>query len=185
LQAVWLFGGFARVLTPFTLVVFFLAPVMLASTRPGWVPNSTVLTIAALGAVFLGITTSYLLSRLLTDSSDTEQTLAARAAFALLVLAWGPLMAYQLSNIPGLQAAHLLVDPGSLLASLVPGSGVNLLVLFQLTVILLAALLALITYWRIRYRAKYEEISSWRTGWNILLMVGCLYALFSLLIVVK
>lgn len=182
LQSVWLFGGFTRVLSPFALAVFFLSIVMLVSNVSDWMKGPVELTAVALAAVVFGIFLNNVLPRLLSGKAEPDHTLASRAAFALLILAWGPLMAYQISNIPGLTTVRFYAVKGSFLGNLFPGGEVTLLVLLQLGIILLAALLAVIAFWRIRVHAKKEEISLKAKGWNFLLFLGILYVSFALFI---
>jgi transcriptional regulator with AAA-type ATPase domain/polyferredoxin len=182
LQAVWLFGGFARILSPFALAVFSLSIVMLVSNESNWINGPLELTAVALAAIFLGIALNTALPRLLADKTEPDNTIAARVSFGLLVLAWGPLMAYQLSNIPGLTSLRLYAVPGSFPGNLFSFGEVTLLVLLQLAVILFAALLAAVVFWRIRIQAGKEDLKLNAKGWKMLLSINALYVVFAIFV---
>ncbi|MCP5102059.1 MAG: cyclic nucleotide-binding domain-containing protein [bacterium] len=183
LQPVWFFGGFARMLTPFALAVFCLSIVLLASNRSDWIRGPVELTSVALFAVFFGVLFNNLLPRLLSAGAgdrERDNTTASHAAFALMILGWGPLMAYQLSNIQGLAGVRFYAVPGSLFYKFFAGGEVTLLLLLQLSVILLALLLAAIAFWRIRVQAEKEGTGINAAGWNGLLLFSLLYVLFAI-----
>jgi hypothetical protein len=184
LQSVWYFGGFARALTPFALSIFFLSVVLLISSKAIWFRGSLDLTAAAVAAVFFGIAFNAVLPYLLSDKGEPDHTVSSRAAFGLLILAWGPFMAYQLSNIPALVSLRLTAEAGSWTAKLFPGGEVSLLVVFQLVVILFSLVLAAVTFWRTRVYAEKEDISFSRAGWNVLLACCVLYVVLSVAVTV-
>jgi hypothetical protein len=185
LQSVWLFGGFARALTPFALSVFFLSMVLLVSSKTGRLQGPLDLTVLAVAAVFLGIALNALLPYLLSDKKEPDHTVSSCAAFGLLILAWGPFMAYQLANIPGLISVRLTAGTGSLLAKFFPGGEVSLLLVFQLAVILLAVLLAAVAFWRTRVYAEKEDIRFSKKGWNVLLIFSALYVVFAVGVTIR
>jgi transcriptional regulator with AAA-type ATPase domain/polyferredoxin len=187
LQAVWIFGGFAHVIAPFALSVFSLSIVMLVSGETGWLRGPGALTAAALGSIFLGLLLNAVLPRLLLGRNEPDTAVSSRVAAALLVLGWGPLMSYQLSNIPALRTIRFYAVPDSFLGTLFsgfPGGEVTLMRLLQLGVILLAFLLALVAFWRIRVQAGKEETGSSTVGWNILLIFSLLYTAFAVFVTV-
>jgi len=184
LQSVWLFGGFARLLAPFALAVFSLSIVLLASNESTWLKGPVEMTAAALVSVFLGILLHISLPRLLSGKTDPDTTVSSRAAFALMVLAWGPLMAYQLTNIPGLSSLRLAAASGSMAENIFPFKGVTLLVVLQLAAVLFAALLTAVAFWRIRVQAEKEEIKLNKTGWRALLILCTIYVLFAVTVTV-
>lgn len=184
LQAVWLFGGFGRVLAPFALSVFSLSVVILVSAETGWVGGPGELTAAALGSIVLGLLLNAALPRLLSRGIEIDTTVSSRAAFALLVLGWGPLMGYQLSNIPALRTVRFYAVPDSFLGKIFTGGEVTLMLLLQLAVVLLAFLLAMVAFWRIRIQAEKEEVRVSAVGWNILLVFSVLYTAFAIVVTV-
>lgn len=184
LQAVWLFGGFARVLAPFALSVFSLSMVMLVSSETGWIGGPGALTAAALGSIFFGLILNAALPRLLSGRSEPDTTISSRVAFGLLILGWGPLMGYQLSNIPALRTVRFYAVPDSILGTIFSGGEVTLMLLLQLAVFLVAFLSALVTFWRIRVHAEKEGDGVSAVGWNILLIFSTLYTAFALVVTV-
>jgi len=184
LQAVWLFGGFARVLTPFALSVFSLSMVLLVSGETGWIGGPMALTAAALGSIFFGLLLNAALPRLLSGRNESDTTVSARVAFGLLVLGWGPLMGYQLSNIAALRAVRFYAVPDSFLGRLFSGGEVTLMLLLQLGVVLLAFLSAMVAFWRIRVQAEKEDIRVSLVGWNTLLIFSMLYTAFAIVVTV-
>lgn len=180
LQAVWLFGGFARIMMPFALSVFALSIVMLASNGSQWLKGPVELTVVALAAVFTGILLNSILPHLLSDYTGSERFVSSRVSFGLLILAWGPLMAYQLDNIPGLSSLRFYAQPDSFLGKIFSTAGeVNLLVFLQLSLILLALLLAWVVFNKTQRHAENEGIRVKRPGWHMLLIISVLYALFA------
>ena len=153
LQAVWRLGGLSSGLAPFALAVAAFAPVMLASQRSGsWVSGALGFTVAGIVAIAVGALVSVRLPRWLADAGEADDARAAQVAFAFLVLGWGPLMAYQLANLPGLAGVVLLARAGTPLDGVLPAGGVPALALVQLGVVLVAAVLAAVCLWRIRAR---------------------------------
>ena len=115
---------------------------------------------------------SWLLPWLLHGSSEEDSPVPSQVSFALLLLGWGPLMAYQFGNISTLSAFHLTTDPPSLLGRMVGASDITLLPVAQIFIVVLAAVLAGITLWRIQVRAARDGIAIAWGGWTLLL-AGC------------
>jgi hypothetical protein len=184
LKGVWFFSGFARTLTPFALSVLTLSIIMLSTYRINWIKGPLELTLTALVALAVGIILSRILPRLLTGGTDTDHTLASRAAFALMILAWGPLMAYQFSNIPGLEGVKIYSAADSFLSRIMPFREISLLVVMQLGIILLAGFLMAITLWRVRVYVQKEGIVPKPAGWRILVIFSFLYLAASIYLVV-
>jgi transcriptional regulator with AAA-type ATPase domain/polyferredoxin len=174
LQAVWVLGGLSETLTPFLLAISLFAIVML-----GWTPLTAIVgtrgsTLIGLAAMGLGVLLSLRLPRMISPENGGDPVLASKLAFGLLVLAWGPLMAYQLGNVPGLGSILVHPAPDSTWAALWAGQ-TTLLVVLQVLVVLLAAALSLICFWRI----KASELRQGRTVppriWRWLLGVSAVY----------
>jgi len=174
LQSLWRLPSAAAAFAPFAVAVFMLSLVLLASQGPGWVAGPTGLTTAALLAVGLGVVLALRLPFILSGGEEPAPALGARVAFALLVLGWGPLMAAQAANVSGLPDLHLSATPGSAVATLLTGP-VPVLPLVQLGMVLLAAVLAAVTLWRIRAGARREELPLSGAGWRAVLWIGATY----------
>jgi polyferredoxin len=100
LQDLWSMAELNPQLVPLALTVFLLAPLLLSRiVDPWWF---TGLTVLLFGMVIP-------LRRLLERTLDVEGLTmpAVRVSFALALLGWGPLMAFHLAHIPGLDAMHV------------------------------------------------------------------------------
>lgn len=186
LQDLWRLREYSTTLIPFSLVAFFLTIVMLASHREQLgLADSGSFTVAACLALGLAFALNIGLPRLL--SRDRDPVVTSRVTFAMLLLAWGPLMAFHLENIPGLDSLRLgstWVPPaGSFWAGRVPALEVSLLTVFQFAAVFFAALLAAITLWRIRVHAAKQgtEIVPW--GWRIILVTCAAYLVAAVFLV--
>ena len=174
LQAVWRLGGLSEAMAPFSLAVLFLAPVVLAAQRTPWLAGVAPLTAAMVAAFAAGALAARFLPALL-DSTGEDGT-SARVAFALLVLAWGPLMAYQLGNVGALAGIRLQAVPGTPLAGAFPGTGVSLQLVLQLAVIALALGLSAVTLSRIRAWQKRHGAQLRPRRWRAVVGASLAYA---------
>ncbi|HUT24827.1 MAG TPA: sigma 54-interacting transcriptional regulator, partial [Sumerlaeia bacterium] len=174
LQDTWRLGDLSATLAPFAFTAFFLSIVMFASQKAVWGTDGPVgFTVAAALVFGMAIALNAVLPQLL--SQDRNTTLAARVAFALLVLAWGPFMAFHLENVPGLDAVGIYAVQGSFWAQHLPVDKVTLLALIQFGSVLAAALFAALTLWRIRAHFAKEggKLSVW--GWIVVLAICIAY----------
>ncbi len=183
LMAVWRVGYAAVTLVPFALGVFLLALVMLASQGSGWMAERGGVTTLGLLAVAGGVLLAFRLPRLVAHDLDPASPLVASVAFALLVLGWGPLMAYHAGNIPLLAKLFLGTTP-EVVAAGAPIAGVSLLPLAQLSLIALATALAVFSLWRIRRHACRAGIELNRSGWVALGALCAAYVAAALALVV-
>ena len=120
----------------------------------------------------------------LLDAGDrTGPVLATRVAFTLLVLAWGPAMAFQLGHVGVLGAVRLHADPRSLVAHLLPEAGLPLLAVAQFAVVLLAGILAGICLLGIRGRLRRDGERYSRAGWRLLQALCAAYVAAALALV--
>jgi transcriptional regulator with GAF, ATPase, and Fis domain/polyferredoxin len=169
---IWRRAELSPTLIPFATITFFVTLVMLASQKDAWGTRTAAgFTVAMLVAVCAGAALAALLPKLLCRNED--RTPASRAAFGLLVVAWGPLMAFHLQNVPGLDALSVRAAAGSALAALLPALNLPLLGALQVAAIGLAMLLALVSFPRI-WRHVDQSVghrAAWRWG-----VVGALAA---------
>ena len=172
LVGVWRLGTATRGLSLFSLTVFLLAPAVLAAQRGFGLDTPAGITAASLAALAGGAVMSWLLPGLLNGGEEEESPISAQVSFALLLLGWGPLMAYQFGNITALSAFHLTTDPPSLLGKLVGASDITLLPVAQIFIVVMAAALAGITLWRIQVRAHRDGLAIAWGGWSVML-AGC------------
>jgi hypothetical protein len=176
LLGLWRLRGDSWPLAPFLLTIPLLALVVLASQGPA--AELGALGLSGLGALALalGIGASRGLPRLLFGRSEAAAGPASQAAFAGLLLGWGPLMAYQLGNMPVLGALHLSAAPGSTWARYLAVSDLSVLRLGQVGFIVLAALVAAVALSRARVLAVRKGRQPWTPGWRLAALAGGLYA---------
>jgi polyferredoxin len=179
LQAVWVLGGLSETLTPFALAISLFAIVMLAWTPLAALAGVWGTTLLGLAAIGLGVVLSARLPRMIGDDGQPDPVLASKLAFGLLVLAWGPLMAYQLGNVPGLNTILVLPAPDSWWAQQWAGQ-TTLLVVLQVLTVLLAVALAAVCFWRIRASEARGGREIRPRVWRSLLGLAALYTVLAL-----
>ncbi len=179
LLGLWRLRGGSWSLAPFVLAVPLLALVVLASQGPGW--STGALTLSGLGAlaVALGIAASRGLPLLLFGRAEPAPGPVTQAAFAALVLGWGPLMAYQLGNIPALATLSLSAEPGSAWARYLLISDISFMKVGQVGFVLLAALLAAVALYRARGLALRDGHAPWAVGWRLAALGGAAYTVLA------
>jgi len=176
LRGIWRIGSLSESLAPFALVVFFLAGVMLASHKSAWIASPIWYTCAVLAATGAGVALHRLLRRLFGGDIGAVTSLA----FAMLVLAAGPLMAFHLQNIPSLAAIQVSA-PAEAFGVQGPGfMGVGLLGVLQFSAVLVSALFAAIAMWRIRVRLAAQGASRALWGWRIVDALAAVYVVGTL-----
>jgi hypothetical protein len=167
-------------LVPFALFLFFFAPAMLASQGRTWAATNDGFLATALGALLATVAAKALLPRLLAAGADPEPTLSTRVAFSLLVLAWGPAMAFQLGHVGALASLHLHALPGSALAALVPADGLRLLTVGQVGVILAAGLFAAVCLSGVHGVLRRDREAYSRAGWRWVVAICAAYEIGAL-----
>jgi DNA-binding NtrC family response regulator len=161
----WRRAELSATLTPFATVTFFTALVMLAAQKNAWGMHGAVgFTAATLAAVGAGIALSRLLPRLLGDGDD--QATVPRIAFSLMIAAWGSLMAFHLEHLPALGTLGIHAQGESALGRLFPTFDLSLLGLFQISVIVLSALPALVSIGQVRRQVAANGAPGSAWGWR-------------------
>jgi polyferredoxin len=178
LRAIWTQLGLSGVLTPFSLSVFFLSLWLLAAQVAGAAPGPMALAAGGLLCVMLGSVSGALLPRLLAADEEAGKDAAARAAFASMVLAWGPLVAYQLAHVPLVGEMVLRARDGSWLG----GWSLSLLPALQVIGIVSAALMAAGVLGAVERRLVREGGEPRRWGWALLRGTGVIFTLAALAI---
>jgi hypothetical protein len=118
--------------------------------------------------------------RFLPEHSTSGSVLISRMAISLAILAWGPLMAYQMFNIDGLSNLVLqLREPAE--RGLIAG-GVSLRFLVQVLCILQAALFASIVFWRVRHESSALPAGGRSMGWQLIATLCTVYVVASIAI---
>jgi transcriptional regulator with AAA-type ATPase domain len=183
LLALWRVGYAGATLVPFALAVFLLALVLQASHSGTWATRSDGITVLGLAAVLIGILLAFRLPRLVERDPEPNSTVVTSVAFTLLVLGWGPLMAYQLANIPALGWTFLEARPG-FGPSPAGGWQLSLLPIAQLLVITIAVVLAGVAGWRIRIQARQRGVELNPAGWSALIGLCVVYVAAAVAMVV-
>jgi len=185
LVGVWHLGTAAWALAPFLLAVFLLSPVLLAIQSDDSLSGPLAVTLGGILAVAMGALLAWILPGVITGGDGEDSAIPTQVAFALMVLAWGPLMAYQFGNISALSAFQLSSNPPSLLGQLVGTSNLTLLPVAQIFIIVFATAMAAIILWRISVHAHNDEEPIAWGGW-FLVLAGCAaYVGISLAIVLR
>jgi DNA-binding NtrC family response regulator len=175
LQSVWAQADVGAALVPFALFLFFFAPAMLASQGTTWAATLGGFTGTALAALAATLLAAPRLPHLFAAGDDPEPALASRVAFTLLVLAWGPAMAFQLGHVGALATLHLYVEPAGLLARVWPAAGVSVRAVAQVAAVLSAGVFAAVCLFGIRGRMRRDEMPHHPGAWRVLPAVCALY----------
>jgi hypothetical protein len=175
---VWSLAELNPGLVPLALTIFLVAPLVLAGGRPGTgLDGFGAFTGLMVLLCTLGLLLHHALPRWLSVNEDRMP--ATRVAFALSIVAWGPLMAFHLGNVPGLAALSVRGGVHDVWASLWSASGMPVLPALQLVAIVGSSAAAGIVLWRIRVRSEREQPGAPVHGWWAVGAVGLLYTVFS------
>ncbi|MHC4396763.1 MAG: sigma 54-interacting transcriptional regulator [Planctomycetota bacterium] len=181
LQNLWRLGELGKALVPFALVVFFLAIVMLSSHNLSWVANTGGFTVVAVLSMVLAFILHAGLARLF--DNDQDPALTNRVAFALLLLAWGPFMAFHLKNVPELDAILIRAADNSILSSIFNNTNISLLLILQLAAVIFAAACTAVCFWRIRVHHKSNNGKSAFWSWKFITALCALYLLVTIALI--
>jgi CRP-like cAMP-binding protein/polyferredoxin len=171
LQGVWKLDLSAARLIPFATGLLLLTVVMLATQQVAWLRQPLVLTAAALGGLLAGMLLGSLLGLVLPGREDPGAAALPRLALGLMVLAWGVLMAYQLSYLPGLTELSLSIEPGFWGAGLLPAT-IPLITIGKLCLVLGAALATALIMLGIRMQLAREGGKIHPLGWLLVAAVA-------------
>ena len=172
-RSAWHLVGTESYLVPFAMTIFFLSPVLVLIQRGGQLANPLWLTLACWLTLAAAALTSPLLSLLIQVTGPTT-ALAASASCALLVLGWGPLMAYQMGHIPFLETLVVLAEPGSWWARW-PGPAVTVMSMVRVAWVGFAAALSATILWNANGVARKSGIDIRVSGWVALIVICTIY----------
>jgi polyferredoxin len=167
LQSLWRQGGIGDTLVPFAILYFVVSLFLLAAQHFPATGTTGLFTACLLLTLILALTFRSALPKILSRDKNSGAEAATRCAFALLVLAWGPAMAWQLEHVSGLASLRILPEPGSRLAALFPAGGIALLSVLQTGVIVLAAVLAAVALRGLANRLRLQEQETSSRGWKV------------------
>ncbi len=181
LLSAWHLVSTESYLVPFALTLFFLSPALLLIQRGGTLAEPLPMTVACWLSLAAAAAVSPLLTPLV-QRDDRSTALAAATACALLVLGWGPLMAYQMGHIPILEELTLVASSGSWLDRW-PGPEISALVLVAIGWIVFAAVLSATILWNARGVARKAGVPLRAGGWSFLILLCTAYTFGALWLV--
>ena len=173
LRSAWRLVGAESYLVPFALTIFFLAPVLVLIQRGGLLADPLWLTVACWSTLIAAAVASPLLSPAIQEKGQNT-ALAAAASCALLVLGWGPLMAYQMGYIPFLETLVVLAEPGSWWARW-PGPAVTVMSIVRVAWVVFASVLSATILWNANGVARKSGIEIRVSGWTALIVICTMY----------
>jgi hypothetical protein len=182
LRSAWRLDSTESYIVPFALTVFFLSPVMIMIQRGGVLADPLWMTIAC-WATLLAAAVATRVLRPAIQAGGRGTALAAATACALLVLGWGPLMAYQMGHIPFFDTLVLVAQPGTLWARW-PGPAVTTMSLLRVAWVVFAAVLSATILWNANGLARKSGVSIRVSGWTMLIVVCTVYTFGMLWLVV-
>jgi hypothetical protein len=183
LRSAWRLVSTESYVVPFALTVFFLSPVLIVIQRGGALAQPLWMTLAC----WLTLVGAALADRFLPhliQAGSRSTTLTAATACALLVLGWGPLMAYQMGHIPFFETLVVVSQPGTWWAKW-PGPAVTTMTLIRVAWVVFAAALSAIILWNANGAARKAGIVIRTSGWSILIAVCTLYTFGALWLVAR
>ena len=181
LRSAWRLVGAESYLVPFALTIFFLAPALVLIQRGGRLADPLWLTVACWSTLIAAAVASRLLSPAI-QKTGQNTALAAAAACALLVLGWGPLMAYQMGYIPFLETLVVLAEPGSWWARW-PGPAVTVMSIVRVAWVVFASVLSATILWNANGVARKSGVTIRTAGWSVLIVVCTIYTFGALWLV--
>jgi hypothetical protein len=170
LMSVWHAGPLGDTIHLFAFFLFFFGPAMLASKGATWAATEAGFGFTTIFALLLAMVFRRSAPAVLAEGVESGGLLLSRVAISLLVLAWGPLMAYQAEGITILSSYVLHVKEGARVAG--PTGEISLLFLVQSFFIIVAGVLATFTMWRVRHEVSpaLDKARGW--AWPVLAL-GC------------
>jgi len=180
LTGVWQLGDVGEPMVLFGFFLFFFGPAMLASQGNTWASTNMGFAVTTLAAVLFALITRRRAPSMLEGYAASRSVLLSRVSLALVVLAWGPAMAYQMRHVPGLSTFVLHLRSDALFA--VHPREIPVLLIVQVLSICLAATLASICFWRVRHKASSFTHTTWDLGWKALALACALYVVLNVLL---
>ena len=115
--------------------------------------------------------------------NDQDHVLTNRIAFALLILAWGPFMAFHLNNVPQLDAILIQASDDSVLSSVFNAADISLLLILQFGAVIFASVCTAICFWRIRVHQRSNSGKSGFWSWKFVTALCGLYLLVTIVLI--
>jgi CRP-like cAMP-binding protein/polyferredoxin len=181
LRSAWRLDSTESYVVAFALTVFFLSPVLILIQKGGVLAEPLWMTVAC----WLTVVAAALVAPALSPALQAEgrsTALAAATACALLVLGWGPLMAYQMEHIPFFETLVVVSKPGTWWARW-PGPAVTTMTLLRVAWVVFAAVLSAIILWNANGLARKSGIRIRTWGWTLLIIICTVYTFGALWLV--
>jgi CRP-like cAMP-binding protein/polyferredoxin len=183
LLSAWRLVSTESYLVPFALTVLFLSPILVMIQSGGVLADPLVLTAACWMSLAAAAVVTPLLTPLV-QRDGRSTALAAATACALLVLGWGPLMAYQMGHIPALAQLAFVADPGSWWDRW-PGPQVSAMTVLRVAWVVFAAILSAIILWNAQGAARKSGVTVRIGGWTVLILGCTAYTFWALWLVAR
>lgn len=183
LWSVWGLADLSPLVVPVALTTFFLSLGMLAAQGEAWIATAPGFTVTAAAALVCAAVLRPVLPRLIAPGQDPDPALLARAGVALMILGWGPLMAFHAAHVPGLSSLDLATLPGSFWQDAFRLTRVPITVLVQSAAVLFAAILSAFTFWRIRAAQQRAGGGESARGWFLLASLCVVYVAVALILI--
>jgi CRP-like cAMP-binding protein/polyferredoxin len=181
LLSAWRLDSTESYVVPFALTVFFLSPVLILIQKGGVLADPVWMTLTCWLTLVVAAVVTPMLSPLV-QAGGRSTALAAATACALLVLGWGPLMAYQMGHIPFFESLVVVPQPGTWWARW-PGPAVTTMTLVRVAWVVFAAILSATILWNANGSARKSGVKIRTVGWAFLIVVCTVYTFGALWLV--
>ncbi|MGD8440657.1 MAG: sigma 54-interacting transcriptional regulator [Holophagae bacterium] len=178
LRSAWHLPSAESYIIPFALTVFFLSPVLVLIQRGGPLAERPWVTVGCWSSLMVAALASPILSPAI-QKSGRGSALAASASCALLVLGWGPLMAYEMGHVPFFESLVVVAQPGSWWSRW-PGPAVTSMSLIRVAWVVFGAVLSAIILWNANGVARKSGVHIRASGWTALIVVCTGYTFWML-----
>lgn len=173
LRSAWHLVSAESYIVPFALTVFFLSPALILIQEGGVFADPLWVTLLCWSSLAAAAVASPILSPMI-QNRGRGTALAAAAACALLVLGWGPLMAYQMGHIPFFESLVVVAQPGTWWARW-PGPAVTGMTLIRVSWVVFASVLSATILWNANGTARKSGVEIRISGWAALIVVCTVY----------
>jgi CRP-like cAMP-binding protein/polyferredoxin len=181
LRSAWRLDSTESYIVAFALTVFFLSPVLILIQRGGVLAEPLWMTVSCWLTLVAAALVAPVLSPFL-QAEGRSTALAAATACALLVLGWGPLMAYQMGHIPFFESLVVVAEPGTWWARW-PGPAVTTMTLLRVAWVVFAAILSATILWNANGLARKSGVKIRTWGWTVLIVMCTAYTFGALWLV--
>ena len=181
LLSAWRLDSTESYVVPLALTVFFLSPVLILIQKGGALADPLWMTLSCWLTLLVAALVTPMISPLV-QTEGRSTALAAATACALLVLGWGPLMAYQMGHIPFFESLVVVSQPGTWWARW-PGPAVTTMTLVRVAWVVFAAILSATILWNANGTARKSGVKIRTAGWTLLIVLCTIYTFGALWLV--